>query len=78
MLEPATAEMPPAFARKILQLRAEGDVLLRIEQLRSKANEGTLSEAEDLEYKEIVEAIDIVALFQQQARKALSVTQNVD
>lgn len=73
MLEPATSEMPPEFAHRILALRAEGEVLGRIEELRGKANFGKLTEAEDLEYKEIVEAIDIIALLQQQARKALNV-----
>ena len=72
MLEPATSEMPPTFAHKILALRAEGEVLQRVEELRGKANLGTLSESEDLEYKEIVEAIDIIALLQQHARKALN------
>lgn len=71
ILEPATAEMPPAFARKLLQLRAEKELVERIEYLRVKAEEGALSESEGLEYKEIVEAIDVISLLQQQAQKAL-------
>ncbi len=71
MLEPAISEMPPAYARKVLQLRADGDILARIEELRSKANQGTLTQEEDHEYKDIVEAIDIISMLQQQARRLL-------
>lgn len=78
MLEPAISEMPPEYARKLLQLRAGGEVLARIEQLRSKANQGKLTEGEALEYKEIVEAIDIVSMLQQQARRVLSTQTNGD
>ncbi len=71
MLEPATSQMPPSFARKILQLRADGEVLSRIEFLRSRADSGLLTEIEAQEYQEIVEAIDIISLLQHQARKVL-------
>ncbi len=40
MLEPATSEMPPEFAHRILALRAEGEVLGRIEELRGKSELG--------------------------------------
>ncbi len=71
MLQPATDSMPPSFARKVLDLRADSELLARIEVLRTKANQGALSSEEDAEYKEYVEAIDIIALLQQKARQVL-------
>lgn len=61
----------PSFAKKVLELRADNDLLARIGELRSKANQGMLSLKEETEYKEYVEAIDIIALLQQKARQAL-------
>ena len=75
MLQPATDQMPPEFARKLLELRASDDLQSRIEELRGKANSGQISGEEELEYKEFVEAVDIISLLQSKARKILSVQQ---
>jgi len=72
MLQPATDQMPPDFARKLLDLRASPELLARIENLRAKANTGKISQEEELEYKEFVEAIDIISLLQSKARKILA------
>jgi regulator of PEP synthase PpsR (kinase-PPPase family) len=71
MLKPATDEMPVEFARKIIGLRAEGEVLSRIEYLRTKADQGSLTSDEQSEYQEVIEAIDIIALLQCKARDVL-------
>ena len=47
-------------------------MLARIENLRAKANTGKISQEEELEYKEFVEAIDIISLLQSKARKILA------
>jgi hypothetical protein len=60
------------FARKLLDLRASPELLARIENLRAKANTGKISQEEELEYKEFVEAIDIISLLQSKARKILA------
>jgi hypothetical protein len=44
----------------------------RIEELRQKANEGTLTPAEDAEYKDFIEAVDLVSIMQANARRFLS------
>lgn len=75
MLQPATDQMPPEFARKLLELRASDDLQSRIEELRSKANSGQISGDQELEYKEFVEAVDIISLLQSKARKILSAQQ---
>ncbi|MEQ1831103.1 MAG: hypothetical protein ABL921_34470 [Pirellula sp.] len=72
MLQPATDEMPPEFARKLLGLRADQELQARMEELRLKANAGNISSDEELEYKEFVEAIDIISLLQAKARRILS------
>ena len=72
MLQPATDQMPPEFARSLLELRASEDMQARIDELQSKANSGSISDVEELEYKEFVEAVDIISLLQLKARKVLS------
>ncbi len=71
MLKPATDQMPVDFAKALLKLRAEGDILDRIEYLRPRANNGELTEDEQNEYREIVEAIDIIAVLQKKAMRVL-------
>jgi len=63
-LDPLTEALTPESASALLNLRADPDLEARIDELRGKANEGTLTPAEDAEYKEIVEAIDIVSIMQ--------------
>jgi hypothetical protein len=75
MLQPATDQMPPEFARKLLELRADEELLARLDELRSKANAGQLTESEDLEYREFVEAIDIISLLQAKAQSILAANQ---
>ncbi|XZE18387.1 hypothetical protein SH449x_003679 [Pirellulaceae bacterium SH449] len=75
MLQTVTDQMPPDFARKLLELRADEEFIVRIDELRSKANAGQLTESEDQEYREIVEAIDIISLLQAKAKSVLSANQ---
>lgn len=75
MLRPATDQMPPEFARKLLELRADEEFIARIDELRSKANAGQLTESEDQEYRESIEAIDIISLLQAKAKSVLSANQ---
>ena len=71
-LDPLTEALTPESASAILNLRADPDLEARIDELRSKAKEGTLTPAEDAEYKDFVEAIDIVSILQAKARRVLS------
>ena len=71
MLKPATEQMPVAFAKKILTLRVDDALLSKLEILRSKANQGTMTSDEDSEYKEIVEAIDIISMLQLRAQQII-------
>ena len=71
-LDPVTDAFTPEMARTVVNLRADADTQARIEELRHKANEGTLTPDEDAEYKEFVEAADIISIIQSKARKFLA------
>jgi len=71
-LDPLTDALTPESASALLNLRADPEVEARIEGLRLKANEGTLTPDEDAEYKDFVEAVDIVSIVQAKARRFLS------
>lgn len=72
LLEPVTDAFTPEMARTVLNLRVDDETQLRIDELRLKANDGTLTPDEDAEYKEFVEAVDIVSILQSKARKYLA------
>ena len=71
-LDPVTDALSPEAARTIVNLRADDETRARIEELRLKANDGTLTPEEDAEYKDFVEAVDIVSIIQSKARKFLA------
>jgi len=73
MLEPLTACLTPEVAQRIVDLRLDDpSTLIRLEYLREKANEGTLSEQEQLEYEGFVEGNDLLMLIKDQARSVLT------
>ncbi|MEQ8786803.1 MAG: hypothetical protein RIC55_10915 [Pirellulaceae bacterium] len=71
-LDPLTDALTPEAARTIINVRADAETQAHIERLRQKANDGVLSPEEDAEYKEFVEAVDIVSIIQSKARKFLA------
>ncbi len=71
-LEPMTEALSPAVAQAIVDLRVDPETEARIEALRQKANEGTLTAEEDAEYKDFVEALDIISVIQSKARQFLA------
>lgn len=71
-LEPMTEAFTPEMARTIVNLRADAESESRIQILREKGNNGTLSPEEDAEYKEFVEAVDVVSIIQAKARRFLA------
>lgn len=75
MLQPAIDQMPPEFAQRLLDLRANPDMQARIDHLRTKASSGAISGDEEAQYKEFVKALDIISLLQSKARKILSAKQ---
>ena len=72
LLDPVTEAFTPEIARKIADLRADEELESHIGELRRKANEGTLTPEEDAEYKDFVEAVDVLSIIQAKARQFLS------
>jgi hypothetical protein len=71
-LDPVTDLLTPDVARAIVELRVDDETHARIDKLREKANDGTLTPEEDADYKEFVEALDIISIIQSKARKFLA------
>jgi len=66
-----TVVLKPEVAAALLELRADGELQAHIDELRQKANEGNLTRAEDAEYKDFVEAVDVISIIQAKARRFL-------
>ena len=71
LLDPVVEVFTPALARRIVDLRADPELEERIAVLREKANRGTLTPEEDGEYKDFVEAVDVISIIQAKARRFL-------
>ena len=72
LLDPLSDIFTPEVASAILELRADSELESRIGELRRKANDGTLTPAEDAEYKDFVEAVDLISIIQAKARHFLA------
>jgi|SRR5581483_3271647 len=72
LLDPLTEVFTPEVANAVLGLHADSETEARIAELRRKANDGTLTPAEDDEYKEFVEAVDLISIIQTKARHFLA------
>jgi hypothetical protein len=70
-LDPVTDAFTPEVAQRIVDLRADPQIEEEIESLRHKANSGTLTSQEDAAYKDFVEALDVISIFQSKARQFL-------
>ena len=71
-LEPVIEAFTPALARKLVDLRIDPNIQAHIDVLRCKANEGTLTPEEEAEYKDFVEAVDLMSIIQSKARQFLA------
>jgi hypothetical protein len=70
-LDPLTDILSPEVAQRIVNLRAPQPTQARAAELAKKWNPGTLSAEEEAEYKDLVDAVDIIGLLQANARKYL-------
>lgn len=64
--------LTPEVAHRILEIQLDAGSQSRIDDLARKANQGTLTSVERKQYESIVEAIDLLAILQAEARDALS------
>jgi hypothetical protein len=71
ILEPMAESFSTDFARKLVELRAPDVLQDRVDQLATKANEGTLTEAEEGEYRDYIDTANVLAIIQSKARRFL-------
>jgi hypothetical protein len=72
LLDPLTDAFTPKMAAALLELRADSEMEAHIGELRRKADDGTLTPAEDAEYKDFVEAVDVISIMRAKARRFLA------
>jgi hypothetical protein len=68
ILDPVAHCFTPEVAKRVVELRADPAVQARIDALADKCNEGTITPEEMAEYDAYIQAMDVVAVLQKQAR----------
>ena len=71
MLDPVGRCLTPDVAVRIAALRAGRQTQERLDRLAEKNSDGTLTHREETEYDAYVEALDVIAILQAKARKAM-------
>jgi hypothetical protein len=71
LLDPVGECLTPAVAARIAGLRAHRQTQDRLDRLAEKNAAGKLTRREEAEYEAYIEALDVVAILQAKARKAL-------
>jgi len=71
ILDPVAECFTPQVARRLTELRADPEAQQRLDVLAEKANQGQLTPEEDDEYKQSIDAIDLLAILQAKARAYL-------
>jgi hypothetical protein len=71
LLDPVVKCLTPDGAERLLELELDATVRQRLDELVAKANEGTLSDAEQTEYDSYVNVIDVIGMLQAKAGAAL-------
>jgi hypothetical protein len=72
LLDPLTEAFTPKVAAALVELCADSEPEAQIGDLRRKANEGTITADEDADYKDFVEALDLIFIMQSKARRFLA------
>ena len=71
ILDPVVECLTPQIALRLAELRADPETQDRLDALAHKANQGQLTPEEDAEYKQAIDAIDLLAVLQAKARTYL-------
>jgi len=71
LLEPLSRCFDIESARRVVELRIDASVQERIDRLAERANEGTLSDDERLEYEALINTADFISILKLKARKQL-------
>jgi hypothetical protein len=71
ILDPFAHCLNSESARRLVQFQLDDETKNRIDELAQKANQGLLTETENSEYHDYVEAMDLIGIFQAKARQIL-------
>lgn len=71
-LDPMADAFTPELARRIVELRAEPTLQAYVDELADKATRGALTAEEERDYKNCIEAADIIGIIQAKARRFLA------
>ena len=71
LLEPLSRCLDTESARRVVELRIAAPVQERIDALAGRANDGTLSDDERLEYEALINAADFISVLKLKARQQL-------
>ena len=71
LLEPLSRCLDTESAQRIVELRVAAPVQERIDALAERANEGTLSGDERMEYEALINAADFISILKLKARQQL-------
>ena len=69
LLSPLADSFSEGQAQLVLSLKLDEQTQRRVDVLREKANDGLLSQDEEMEYKEFIEAVDVISILQAKARQ---------
>ena len=72
LLDPVREILTPEVAQALVNLRANSSIQERIEDLAERHHEGQLNEDELSEYKELVNAANMIAVLQAKAQSVLT------
>ncbi len=72
MLDPIGQALGPDAARRLVNLRADKEVQDRMDDLATRANEGSLSLEDRGEYEALIAAATVLGVLQAKARTALA------
>lgn len=70
-LEPVIDAFTPEMARILAEMRTSKELEACVEDLAQKSNNGTISPAEQADYKATVDAADLFSILQLKARRFL-------
>lgn len=71
ILNPLTECLSAEAAREIVQYTVDSETQARVDELAVKAQSGVLTKEETDEYRELIEAFDLVAILKSRARMVL-------
>lgn len=71
VLDPFANCVTPEAARQIIEFRPDAETQDRVDELAALANSGKLTVEQETEYRELIDAFDLVAILKSKARAAL-------